>query len=259
MKWIDTHSHLYLDRFDEDRDEMIGRAFDIGVEKIFLPNIDLQTVAAMNALSEKYPGRIYSMMGLHPCDVKSNWSAVLDEMKTLLDADDRYIAIGETGIDLYWDKSTLDMQQQALARQIQWAKDLQLPIVIHARESFDELFEVFDDLNDDNLSGVFHCFTGSLDQAKHIIDYGDFCLGIGGVATFKKSGLSEVLRDVSLDHIVLETDSPFLAPTPHRGKRNESAYVALVGEHLSGVYEMLPEKIAEITTANALRLFPKTS
>ena len=254
MTYIDTHAHLYADQFNEDRDEMIQRAINAGVKKLFLPNIDYKSIAGMEGLVEKYPGVCYSMMGLHPCDVTQSWKEQLVAIKQHFKRG-HHIAIGEIGIDLYWDKSLQKEQTAAFAAQIEWAKEEQLPIVIHARDSFDEIFEVVDQYNDAQLNGVFHCFTGNLQQAQKIMSYGGFKMGVGGVVTFKNSGLKAVLKEVPLSYLVLETDAPYLSPSPYRGKRNESSYIPLIAETLSSVYQIDEEEIGRITTENALSLF----
>lgn len=254
MIFIDTHTHLYVDQFNGDRNEVVEKAIDSGITKFFLPNIDLDSIEPMHQLVEEYPDHCFPMMGLHPCSVNSNWQEVLNVMKKKLDAYS-YCAIGEIGIDLYWDKSTLAIQKEAFAEQIKWAKEKNLPIAIHVREAFDETFEVLDKLNDDQLTGVFHCFTGTLSQAEHILEYKGFKLGIGGVLTFKNSGLDKVLEQIDLEHLILETDSPYLAPTPHRGKRNESDYTTLIASRLAEVKNCSIETVAQVTTENALKLF----
>jgi TatD DNase family protein len=253
---IDTHTHLYSAQFDEDRDQMMTRALNQGVAKFLLPNIDLESVSGMYELVERYPGVCYPMMGLHPCSVAENWEEQLHAIRKAFEGK-TYVAIGEIGIDLYWDKTTLPFQIAAFRAQVNWAKELNLPIVIHARDSFSELFEQLDELNDTSLTGVFHCFTGSAEDAKKILDYGGFKLGIGGVVTFKKSGLDDVLKNIPLDALILETDSPYLAPSPHRGKRNESAYVRLVAEKLSAIYGCSVAEVEASTTDTALNLFIK--
>lgn len=254
MELIDTHSHIYQPAFDEDRDAMVQRALDAGIQKILLPNIDLESVPRMHALVQAHPNVCYPMMGLHPCDVKEDFEQVLSIMSEHL-AQGHYVAIGETGIDLYWDKSTYDLQCRAFEIQVEWAKQYGLPIVIHARESIDELIAMLDRLNDDRLMGVFHCFTGTLAQAQHILRYGGFYLGIGGVLTYPKSGLAQVVAEIPMDALILETDAPYLPPVPHRGKRNESAYVELVARHLATVKNTTFEEVALVTTANSKRLF----
>lgn len=251
---IDTHSHIYQPAFDEDREDMINRARIAGVDRILLPNITLDSIPLMHQLCDAYPDLCLPMMGLHPCDVKEDFEQVLQEMQRWF-TERKYVAVGETGIDLYWDKSTLPLQIEAFKMQITWAKDMALPIVIHARDSFDEIFTVLDELNDDRLTGVFHCFTGNLDQARKIMEYGGFMMGIGGVITFEKAGLDKVMRDVPLEYLVLETDSPYLAPKPHRGKRNESAYVRLVAEKLAGAMQMDADYLIQKTGDNAIELF----
>lgn len=254
MILTDTHTHLYLDQFDEDRDEMIKRAIDSGVERLFLPDIDSSTSQALLDLCTKYPNNCFAMTGLHPCSVKDNYKEELGHVKKQLDSG-KYIAVGEIGIDLYWDKTTLGIQQEAFATQINWAKEMGLPIVIHTRDSFNEIFEVVDELNDDKLFGIFHCFNGTLKQAQKIIEYGGFKMGIGGVVTFKNAGVDKVVKQLDLKHLVLETDSPYLTPTPHRGKRNESAYTRIIADKLSDLFEKPIEEIAEITTDNSKAVF----
>jgi TatD DNase family protein len=255
MNLIDTHTHLYSSQFDTDRIDAINNAIQQGVSKLLLPNIDLDSINGMHELVKQFPENCYPMMGLHPCSVDENWEKVLDEMETHFENGHSYIAVGEIGVDLYWDKTFKEQQIHAFERQITWAKKFNLPIVIHARDSFQEIFEVLDKLNDEKLSGVFHCFTGTLSDAHKILNYGGFKLGIGGVVTFKKSGLDEVLKEISLENIILETDSPYLAPTPHRGKRNESSFLPLIALKLSSIYGISENEIAQITTQNALNLF----
>ena len=251
---IDTHTHLYLDAFNDDREAMIRRALEAGVKQLLLPNIDLESVAGMHALCDAYPTVCFPMMGLHPCDVKDGFEEVLGDMRKKF-SERNYVAVGEIGIDLYWDKTTLPIQTQAFEMQIQWAKELELPIVIHARDSFNEIFEVMDRLHDESLRGVFHCFTGNAEQAQKILDYGNFLMGIGGVLTYEKSGLATVVKDIPLEKLVLETDSPFLTPKPYRGKRNESAYVKFVAEKVAEVKQTDLAAIAVQTSENARRMF----
>lgn len=254
MFLIDTHAHLYLPQFDEDRAQMIGRAVNAGVNKILLPNIDLKSVDSMHRLCDDFPEVCYPMMGLHPCDVKEDFESVLDEMFQWF-GKRKYVGVGETGIDLYWDKSTLDLQIKSFEIQIGWAKEMQLPLVIHARDSFDEIFEVLDRLNDSRLRGVFHCFTGTENQARRIIDYGGFMMGLGGVLTYEKSGLDTAIKDIPMEYLVLETDSPFLAPKPYRGKRNESGYVPFIAQKLADTKGLSIAGVADVTTKNAIALF----
>jgi TatD DNase family protein len=253
MNLIDTHTHLYAEAFDEDRSEMLARAREAGVSAFLLPNIDLDSIDGMMELVENNDD-CYSMMGLHPCHVEADYKEVLAKLKSKLD-EGGHIAVGEIGIDLYWDKTFLQEQQEALKIQLNWAKEKELPYVIHARDSFDEIFEVMDEVNDDQLKGVFHCFTGDEAQAKKILDYGNTYLGFGGVLTFKKSHLRALLPALPKEYLLLETDSPYLAPSPHRGKRNESAYVKLVAQVMADTFEMSLEDLAKQTTSNAKRLF----
>ncbi len=249
----DTHTHLYSDQFDADRDLTIQRAMDAGVSRFFIPAIDSQTTAAMFALEKKHPKNVFLMMGLHPTHVKDNYEVELAHVASHL-AKRSFVAIGEIGIDLYWDKTTLKIQQDAFKRQIQLAKKYKLPIVIHCRDAFDEVFEVLESEKGEDLFGIFHCFTGSLAQAQQAVSY-NMKLGIGGVVTFKNGKIDQFLNQVSLSHIVLETDSPYLAPTPFRGKRNESAYIVNVLEKVAEIYQKTPAEIAEITTQNSKAIF----
>ena len=254
MVLIDTHTHLFSEAFIEDRTEIIERAIASGVSTLLLPNIDADSIGPMHDLCQQYPKNCFPMMGLHPGSVKEDWEQQLEIIRKWLFSE-KYIAVGEIGMDLYWDKTFQKEQEEVFRRQIQWAKELKLPIVIHARDAFDEIFHVVDELHDTALTGVFHCFTGSLEQAMKIKDYGTFKIGLGGVLTFKKSGLDEVVKDIPMELLVLETDSPYLAPSPHRGKRNESSYLTLIADKLSEVKQMRLEEIAEITTKNARELF----
>lgn len=252
--FIDTHTHLYSDAFAEDRDAVIARALEAGVHKMLLPNIDMASIEGMFDLERKYPENCFPMMGLHPTSVQEDWEMQLSTIKKYL-FERPFIAVGEIGIDLYWEKKYKDIQVAAFIEQINWAKELDLPIVIHARDSFPEIFEVLDQHNDERLKGVFHCFSGTVEDAAKIRNYGGFLLGIGGVLTFKKSGLDAVVAEIPLEELILETDAPYLAPTPHRGKRNESAYIPLIAEKLSDIHQVSVEKVAQITTANAEALF----
>lgn len=255
---IDTHTHLYSDQFDGDRAEMIQRAISKGVSKFYLPAIDSETHEKMLALEAAYPSQIVSMMGLHPCSVQpETWENELQIVENYLN-ERKFAAIGEIGIDLYWDKSTLDIQIKAFEQQIDWAVERDLPIVIHTRESFDEVFEVLERKKHPKLRGIFHCFSGNIDHAKHAIAL-NFILGIGGVVTFKNGKIDKFLHEIPLDKIVLETDSPYLAPVPHRGKRNESSYLELVAGKLVDVYGVDFSEIDRITTANAEKIFASLS
>ena len=253
MQIIDTHTHLYLEQFKEDIDKVISRAKENGISKFIFPAIDSSHFQKMHNLKNKYPENIYLMTGLHPTDVKENYKEELDFVTKTL-KNHNYVAIGEIGIDLYWDKSFLKQQQEAFRFQIRLAIKNDLPIVIHCREAFDEIFEILNQENCDTLRGVFHCFTGDLNQAKKAISLG-FLLGIGGVVTFKNGGIDQFLNQIDLKHIVLETDSPYLAPVPYRGKRNESSYVIYVLEKLSELYKIPKKEIASVTTNNAKKMF----
>ncbi|MDR2205002.1 MAG: TatD family hydrolase [Flavobacteriaceae bacterium] len=251
---IDTHAHLYSEAFDEDRNEAIKRALERGVSEFYLPAIDSEYHEKMLSLEKEYPEKIRAMMGLHPCSVKpETWGKELEIVRNYLDKKD-FPAIGEIGIDLYWDKSTLDIQIRAFETQIDWAVEKDLPIVIHTRESFDEVFEVLDRKKHPKLRGIFHCFSGNLEQAKHAIGI-NFFLGIGGVVTFKNGKIDQFLHEISLEKIVLETDSPYLAPVPFRGKRNESSYLNLIAEKLVNIYQKDFSEINRITTENARKVF----
>jgi len=255
MKFIDTHSHLYSSKFKQDRVSVVQEAIDSGVSKILLPNISSKYTKKMNSLCAEFPNNCFAMMGLHPCDVKEKSLALeLEHVEQELETG-KYIAIGEIGLDLYWDKSTLELQKTAFIQQIQWAKYYNLPIAIHVRNSFSEAIEIIERLNDKKLRGVFHCFTGNKTDAQRIIDLGDFYLGIGGVITFKNSGLDKTIADVKLQHLILETDSPYLAPTPFRGKRNESKYLINIAEKLAGIHGIDLSSVAKTTTENAKKLF----
>ena len=254
MHLIDTHTHLFAQQFDEDRLEVVQRALEKGVRQMLLPNIDTNSILPMLDLCTEFPENCFPMIGLHPCDIKENYIEELTFFEEWLQKE-KFVAVGEIGIDLYWDKSTLSIQEDAFRRQVELAKKYKLPVAIHVRNSFDEVLSIIDGLNDDNLSGVFHCFTGDEAQANHIINYGGFKLGIGGVVTFKNSGLDKTLRTISIEHLILETDSPYLAPTPYRGKRNESSYVVIIAKKLAEIYGKSLEEIASITTQNAKELF----
>lgn len=249
----DTHTHLYSEAFDEDRDGMMQRALDAGVERFFIPAIDSTYTQSMLDLESDYPENVFLMMGLHPTHVKENYKEELAMVEEWLSRR-KFYAVGEIGIDLYWDKTFLKQQQEAFVYQIRLAKKHQLPIVIHCRESFDEIFELLEQENGDDLFGIFHCFTGTLEQAHKAISY-NMKLGIGGVATFKNGKIDQFLNQIDLKHIVLETDSPYLSPVPFRGKRNESSYIIKVLEKLSEIYDASLEEIAQITTENSKQVF----
>tara|TARA_R110002020_G_scaffold91165_6_gene221596 strand:- start:1069 stop:1833 length:765 start_codon:yes stop_codon:yes gene_type:complete len=249
----DTHTHLYSDAFAEDRKEMMQRAFDAGIHRFFIPAIDSGYTDAMYALEKNYPSTVFLMMGLHPTSVKENFEEELAHVEEQFKRRSFY-AVGEIGIDLYWDKSTLEIQKIAFKRQIQLAKKHKLPIVIHCRDAFDEIFEVLETEKDNDLFGIFHCFTGTFEQAQRAISF-NMKLGIGGVVTFKNGKIDTFLSEIPLKHIVLETDSPYLAPAPFRGKRNESGYLALICKKLSEVYNISEAEIAKITTENSKKVF----
>ena len=253
MEFVDTHAHLYAKQFDADRDEMLQRAIDEGVQRFYLPNIDSSSIEGMLALEAQYPEHCFAMMGLHPCSVKQNYKEELALVEKWL-GERSFCAVGEIGIDLYWDKSFLEQQKEAFRTQINWAKDLDIPIVIHARDATAEILEIVKEEKDERLRGIFHCFGGSLEEARQIIDLG-FLMGIGGVLTYKKSGLDKVLPEIPLEYLVLETDATYLAPVPKRGKRNESSYVMHVAKKMADVKQVDLKEIARITTLNALRLF----
>ncbi|MGC6470549.1 MAG: TatD family hydrolase [Flavobacteriales bacterium] len=253
MILIDTHTHLFSSKFDQDRHEVVKKAISKGVDKLLLPNINSSTIESMHQLCVDFPNHCLPMIGLHPCDVGENYVDEMVIIKKHLDKN-KYVAIGEIGIDLYWDKSTLDIQKKCFRQQLNWAKEKQLPVAIHVRESFDEVFDVLEQLNDSTLNGVFHCFTGDENQANKAIEMG-FKLGVGGVVTFKNSGLDKTLKQIPIEHIVLETDSPYLTPSPYRGQRNESAYLPIIAEKLAEIYSLDIKDIAKITTENAKNLF----
>jgi TatD DNase family protein len=253
MIFIDTHTHLYLEEFDTDRDDMIERAINNNVKYMLLPNIDNSSIKGLFELCSKYPENCFPMLGLHPTSVKENFKDEIREIEKKF-VDKKYYAIGETGIDLYWDKTFKKEQEEAFRLQIEMAIQQNLPIVIHSRESFEEIFGILEDYRNKELCGVFHCFTGTLDQANHIIGLG-LKLGIGGVVTFKNSGLGNIISKIELANIILETDSPYLTPAPFRGKRNESAYIKMIAQKISEVKNIPLKKVAEITTSNAIELF----
>ncbi|HWY98716.1 MAG TPA: TatD family hydrolase [Bacteroidia bacterium] len=254
MQLTDTHTHLFATEFDADRAEMINRAIEKGITRFFLPNIDTESIAPMLAMCDAFHDKCFPMMGLHPCSVLANYEEQLAVIKEWL-SNDKFYAVGEIGIDLYHDVTYAEQQKLAFRKQIEWAKDADLPIVIHCRNSFNEVMEIVSDMKDSRLKGIFHCFSGTLEDAQRILALGDFMLGIGGVVTYKNSTLPQVLSQIPLEHIVLETDSPYLTPVPFRGKRNESAYVYYVAEKLAEIYKLPIEKIAEITTQNSIKVF----
>lgn len=250
---IDTHAHIYANEFKADIEEVIEKGRQEKVEKIYMPNIDHSSIDDMLGLEEKFPEMCIPMMGLHPSSVDKSFEKELYIVESWLNKR-KFVAIGETGIDLYWDKTYQTQQEEAFRVQIAWAKKYDLPIIIHCRDSFNETIAIVEELKDDRLKGIFHCFTGTVQDAERVIKAG-FYLGIGGVATFKNGGLDKVIPNIDVEHIVLETDSPYLAPAPHRGKRNEPAYIPLIAQKVADYKQMSDEKVAEATTRNAGKIF----
>ena len=255
MQFIDTHSHLYSSQFDEDRTQVINEAISAGVSTILLPNISSKHTKRMLEVCDEFPKNCFPMMGLHPCDVnKDNIESELLHVEQEL-SKRKYIAVGEIGLDLYWDKTKLEIQKKAFIFQIELAKKYKLPIAIHVRDSFTEAIKIIEKLNDESLRGVFHCFTGTIKDAQRVINLGGFYLGIGGVLTFKNSGLNKTIAAIELQHLILETDAPYLAPTPFRGKRNESKYIVNIAEKIAEIDQIDITGLARITTLNAKKLF----
>jgi TatD DNase family protein len=255
MNFIDTHTHLFASEFNDDIDIVVQNAIDNGVSKMLLPNIDSTTTNNMLQLCNKYPQHCFPMIGLHPCSVKKdNIEKEILHVEEMLNKNN-FIAVGEIGLDLYWDTSNLSYQKVAFESQIKLAKKYQLPIVIHVRDSFNEAIEIVEKLNNENLSGVFHCFTGNIQEAERIINLENFYLGIGGVVTFKNGGINKIINQISLDNIILETDSPYLTPAPFRGKRNESKFLVNIAQKMSEIYEIDINEIANKTSSNAINLF----
>lgn len=252
---IDTHSHLFLDEFAEDLPQVMERARNAGVSYIFMPNIDSITIESMLSVCNAYPGYCYPMIGLHPTSVNESYERELAIVYERLSAPNNFIAIGEIGLDLYWDKTFLKEQLVTFEKQIEWALEFNLPIVIHSREAFDYIYKVMEPYKNTALSGVFHSFTGTQEEADRLLEFKGFMLGINGVVTFKKSTLPETLQTVPLERIVLETDSPYLTPVPNRGKRNESAYVKDTLNKVAEIYQLTDEYVAEVTSENALKVF----
>lgn len=251
--FVDTHAHVYLRDFDTDRDDMIQRSRQAGVDKIYLPNIDHTSIDAMLETELRYSDTCIATMGLHPCSVKKDFSRELYTVEEWL-ARRRFAAVGEIGTDLYWDKSFWDEQQEAFRVQVGWAMQYDLPVIIHCRDSLDETIGMVEELQDEKLRGVFHCFGGSSEQAGRIVGAG-FFLGIGGIATFRKGLAEDVLESIDLSRIILETDSPYLAPVPHRGKRNEPSYIPVIARKVAEVKGISEDEVRTITTANAMKLF----
>lgn len=253
MEFTDTHIHLYAEEFTHDRTALVKEALAQGVNKLLMPNIDSSTVLDMLALQKQFPDVCYPMMGLHPCYVKENYQQELAKVRKELEKG-TYYAVGEIGLDRYWDLTFYEQQVDALTQQLKWAHELNLPVALHTREANEECIALIEKLNLPGLKGIFHCFSGTLEQAQRMIELG-FYLGIGGVLTFKKSGLDEIVSQLSLDNLVLETDGPYLAPTPHRGKRNEPAYLKLVAEKMAEIKRCTVEEVAATTSRNAQQLF----
>jgi TatD DNase family protein len=253
MQLIDTHTHLYLPEFDTDRDEVINRAIGNGVSKMLLPNIDMQSVDPMLSVVNRYPGICYPMTGLHPTSVKEDYVSQLDKLENLI-TKHKFVAIGEIGIDLFWDKTFLKEQLISFRRQIAFASENNLPVVIHSREAFPEVFSVLEEFKGTALKGVFHAFSGSVEDAGKALEMG-FKLGIGGIVTFKNSGLDMVVKEIRPENIILETDSPYLAPAPYRGKRNESSYICIINKKLAEIFGKSDEEIASVTYSNSAGLF----
>lgn len=251
--WIDTHCHIYSEEFKTDRSDAINRAFDANVKQIYMPNIDHASIDGMMELEDRYRGQCISMMGLHPCSVKKDFEKELYIVEEWL-FKRKFAAVGEMGTDLYWDKSFWEQQKEAFRIQVGWAKKLKLPIVIHCRESMNETIELLEPMISEEMTGVFHCFSGTVEQAKKITSMG-FYLGLGGVSTFKNAGMDKVIPDLDIDNIVLETDSPYLAPVPHRGKRNEPAYIPVIAEKVSSLKKITIDELMMITQRNSNRLF----
>lgn len=254
MNLVDTHTHLFLPEFDADRAEMIQRTLDKGVTRCFLPNIDVSTIPPLLKTCDEFPHICFPMMGLHPCSVDEGYEQQLTGIKEQF-GKRKFYAVGEIGIDLYHDITFAEEQKKAFRTQVEWAKEMDMPVIIHCRDSFKEVMDIITGMHDKHLKGIFHCFTGTREEALSVMDLKTFKMGIGGVLTYKKSTLPEVLMDVPLTYLVLETDSPYLTPVPFRGKRNESSYIHYIAEKLSDIYRLTTEEIAEVTTQNAQEVF----
>ncbi|MCU0390957.1 MAG: TatD family hydrolase [Thermoflexibacter sp.] len=253
MQFIDTHAHIYSEQFQSDREKMLGRTFEADVTQILMPNIDSSSIEGMLALEQRYPNQCFPMMGLHPCSVDKDFEKELLVVEEWL-SKRRFIAVGEMGIDLYWDKTFFEQQKEAFRIQANWAKSYQIPLVIHSREAIKEVILLLEELADERLFGVLHCFTGTVEEAKQLIAL-NFKLGIGGVVTYKNGGLEPVIKEIDLTHLVLETDSPYLAPIPHRGKRNETSYIPIIAQKIADIRNTTLDMVARQTTENAIRLF----
>ncbi|MCD4791952.1 MAG: TatD family hydrolase [Bacteroidales bacterium] len=256
MNLIDTHTHLFVTEFDKDRYEVINNAFNAGVSKMILPGINSSYINIQLQMTEAFPGICFPAAGLHPSDVNKDFEEELIIVENNIETG-KFIAVGEIGIDLYWDQTFKEEQKIAFEKQIILAKKYQLPVIIHVRDSFSEIFEITDKHNDENLTGIFHSFTGTKEDAEKIINYSGFKIGINGIVTFKNSGLDKVVKKIEMKHLVLETDSPYLSPVPKRGKRNESANLIYIAEKIAEIKEISLEKVAKITNQNALEVFGK--
>lgn len=259
IDFVDTHTHLFVQEFDEDRNSVVQRALDAGVTKLCLPSITEESIPSIMKMCEEHPGVCFPMVGLHPTELGDDYKRTLERMYNILKNESRYIAVGEVGLDFYWDDTRKKEQLEAFDAQIEWAAETGLPLAIHSRSAFNELYDVMEAHRSKGLTGVFHCFSGNEDEARKLLSFDGFCLGIGGVVTYKKSILPAVFKDVPLERVLLETDSPYLPPVPFRGKRNESAYVPYIAEFLAGVYGCSIDEVARVTTSNAYRIFPKLS
>ncbi|MDX5477646.1 MAG: TatD family hydrolase [Cyclobacteriaceae bacterium] len=253
MNYIDTHVHIYSPKYNEDRDEVIRRTLENGVNKLYMPNIDVASIDAMLEAELRYPGVCIPMMGLHPCDVKKDFEKELYVMEDWIGKRE-FAGIGETGLDLYWDKTFFEQQKEALKIQIRWAKEKKWPIILHCRESMDETIAIIKEEKTEDLKGIFHCFSGSLEQAKEIIELG-FLLGIGGVSTYKNGGLEKILPEIGLEHLVLETDGPYLAPVPHRGKRNSPEYIPIIAARVGDLTACTVDQVSQVTLENSNQIF----
>lgn len=253
MQFVDTHAHIYGDQFNNDREKMLKRTFDAGVTKIFMPNVDSTSIEGMLALEDQYPDQCFSMMGVHPCSIEADFEKELKIAEDWL-GKRKFVAIGEIGLDYYWSMEFVEQQKEALKIQVSWAKKYELPIIIHCRDSFRDTVAILEETGLTGITGIFHCFSGSMEDAQIAIDMG-FKLGIGGVSTFKNGGLDKVIPFVDLQHLVLETDSPYLAPVPYRGKRNETSYIPLIAQRIADLKAVSLATVAEVTTQNALSLF----
>lgn len=254
MILTDTHTHLYSKEFENDREAIILKAMDAGVKRFFMPNVDSESIPGMFQVEKQFPENCFAMMGLHPCSVTGKFQQELQVVEYWLNKR-KFVAIGEIGIDLYWDKTFFHQQQEVFRHQIKLAKKYNLPYVIHSRNSFDEVMEIVNEFDNENTKAIFHCFSGNITQAEQVIAAGNFKLGIGGVVTFKNSGLDKVVEAIDLKHIVLETDAPYLAPAPHRGKRNEPDYLLLVAQKIADIKKISVEEVAAITTQNSKEVF----